>query len=79
MTTITDRQFTALATVLRLRSGSAREAVRLALVEGLSVSEAALSVGMRYELAYKAVKRARNGLALALIAVGEDASGQTNR
>lgn len=74
MTTLAAPQFAALAQLLRLRGGSAKEVARMALVGGATVPDAARAMGMRYHLAYKAVKRAKDGLALALIAVGEDAA-----
>ena len=63
-------QFQALAKLLQLRQGPAQEAVRLHLVEGLNVAEAAREVGMDYQAAYQAVKRAKAGLELAKVAVG---------
>ncbi len=69
MTTLAAPQFAALAQLLRLRGGSAKEVARMALVGGATVPDAARAMGMRYHLAYKAVKRAKDGLALALIAV----------
>ena len=65
MPSMTAEQFTALAELLRLRSGPAQDVARLVLVKGLSVPDAARELGMGYHLAYKAVKRAQDGLALA--------------
>lgn len=67
---MTADQFDALAELLRLRSGPARECARLVLVDGLSVPDAARRQGISYALGYKAVKRARDGLALAHAASG---------
>ena len=62
---MTPTQFAALAELLRLQGGPAQEAARLVLVDGLSVPDAARQVGMSYQLAYLAVRRAKAGLALA--------------
>jgi predicted DNA-binding protein (UPF0251 family) len=62
---MTPAQFEALAQLLRLRAGPAQEAVRLHLVQGLSVPDAARQAGVKYQLALKATKRAKGGLALA--------------
>ena len=67
---MTDAQFTALAQLLRLRQGPAREAVRLHLVKGLRVPDAALAAGVDYQLALKAVYRVNAGLALSKRASG---------
>jgi DNA-directed RNA polymerase specialized sigma24 family protein len=61
---MTEAQFTALAQILRLRQGPARQAVRLHLVQGLSVPDAARAAGVDYQLALKAVKRAKDGMKL---------------
>ena len=66
---MTDPQFKALAQLLRLRPGPAQDASRLVLVEGISTPDASRAVGMDYRAAHQAVKRARDGLALARIAV----------
>ncbi len=68
---MTPDQFAALAELLRLRAGPAQEVARLVLVQGLTVADAARELGMGYHLAYKAVKRAQEGLALARLAVVE--------
>lgn len=67
---MTPAQFTALANLLRLRAGPAQYVARLVLVQGLSVPDAAREEGMDYHLAYKAVKRAQDGLALARVVAG---------
>lgn len=67
---MTDTQFTALAQLLRLRAGPAQEAVRMHLVQGLSVPDAARKAGVDYQLALKAVYRVKEGLALIKRAAG---------
>ncbi len=67
---MTPAQFTALAELLRLRDGSAQEAARLVLVDGLSAADAAREVGMSYIAAFKAVQRVQAGLTLAKAASG---------
>lgn len=66
---MTEAQFQALAQLLRLRAGPAREAVRLHMVTGLSVPDSARAAGFDYQLTLKAVKRVKTGLALAEAAV----------
>ena len=68
---MTEVEFAALAQLLRLWSGPTREAVRLHLVQGLSVPDAARAAGMGYRAATYAVKRAKEGLALAKVATGQ--------
>lgn len=63
-------QFAALAELLRLRDGPARECARLVLVDGLRTTDAAERLGMQYRAAAAAVRRAREGLALAQKAAG---------
>jgi DNA-directed RNA polymerase specialized sigma24 family protein len=65
---MTAQQFQALAQILRLRQGSTREAVRLHMVAGLTVPDAARVAGVKYQLALKAVKRAKDGHNLAIAA-----------
>ncbi len=67
---MTDAQFQALAQLLRLRTGPAREAASLHLVQGLTVPDAARAAGMDYRAATYAVKRAKEGFALAKVATG---------
>lgn len=67
---MTDAQFQALAQLLRLRAGPVQEAVRLHLVQGLGVPDAARSAGADYQLALKAVYRVNTGLALIKIVSG---------
>jgi hypothetical protein len=66
---MTEAQFQALAQLLRLRQGSTREAVRQHLVQGLRVPDAARQAGGKYQLALKAVKRAKDGHKLAIAAI----------
>ena len=68
---MTEAQFTALARLLRLRTGPAREAANLHLVQGLTVPDAARAVGMDYRAATYSVKRVKDGLALAKVATGQ--------
>ena len=65
-----DPQFKALAKLLRMREGPAKEAVRLVLVYHYETADAAREVGMEYQAAHQAVKRVRAGLELAKIAAG---------
>lgn len=58
-------EFEALAVLLRLRQGASRKAVRLHLVDGLPVAEAAEATGISYRAAWQACKRAKQGLELA--------------
>ena len=67
---VTSEQFSALAHLLRLRTGPAQEAVRLHLVTGLSVPDAARAAGVDYQLALKAVYRVKAGAELAKSAAG---------
>lgn len=68
--TITERQFAALAELLRLRNGPTRVVIRAVMVEGQAVADAARAAPMDYRAASYAVKRARKGLDLAREAVG---------
>lgn len=62
---MTAQQFDALAKLLRLRQGPARDVVRLVLVDGLTVPDAARAAGLEYRAAHRAVQRAKAGLELA--------------
>ena len=62
---LSDAQFAALADLLRLRAGPAQDAARLVLVEGKSVSAAAIDTGLPYPRAWQAMQRAQRGLKLA--------------
>lgn len=67
---MTDAQFDALAELLRLRNGGAREAARLILVEGLGVTEAGARAGVSRQSAGEAARRCREGLELVRRVVG---------
>jgi DNA-directed RNA polymerase specialized sigma24 family protein len=69
---MTPEQFEAIAKLLRLRSGPAKTAAALHLVQGLPTPQAAKQAGCSYPAAYNACKRAKNGLALALLASGQN-------
>lgn len=70
MPTITPEQFDALSELLRLRAGPAQVVVRMVLVDGATVPDAAREVAMEYRAAFQAVQRARRGLDLAHRATG---------
>ena len=59
-----DISFDALAQLLRLRAGPARDAARLVLVQGYTVPDAARACALPYALAYKAVRRCKDGMEL---------------
>lgn len=67
---MTAEQFVALSEMLRLKHGPTNDAVRLHLVDGLSVPEAARTAGADYRGTTYAVKRALAGLELARRVVG---------
>lgn len=67
---MTPNQFSALADLLRLRQGAAKECARLVLVDGVPTIQAAQAVGLKYRTAAAAVRRARDGLELAKRAAG---------
>lgn len=67
---MTNAQFEALSEMLRLKPGPTNDAVRLHLVDGLSVPEAARTAGADYRGTTYAVKRALAGLELARRVVG---------
>lgn len=62
---MTAEQFAALTQLMRLKPGPVNYAVRLHLVEGLSVPEAARMAGADYRGTTYAIKRAKAGLDLA--------------
>ncbi len=66
---MTDTQFDALAQLLRMLPGPAKDAARLHFVSGLSVPDAARAVGIDYQLALKAVYRVQKGFKLAASAL----------
>lgn len=67
---MTDPQFTALARLLRLRAGPAREGARLVLVEGWRQVDAAAAVAISPAALGNAVARVRRGVDLATTAAG---------
>ncbi len=67
---MTADQFDALAALLRMQSGAARECARLVLVEGAAQADAAGQTGLSRQAASQSVKRARSGMALARRAAG---------
>ena len=67
---MTDTQFEALASLLRLRPGPTLAALQLHLVHGLPVPDAARQAGADYQLALKSGYRAKRGLALVRRAAG---------
>lgn len=66
---MTERQFKALCELLSLRPSPSNDALRLHLVEGLSVPDAARRAGCTYTAAWKAVQRAHRGVRLARLVV----------
>ena len=66
---MTDEQFDALETLLRLRYPQAG-VIRAHMVEGTPVPEAARAAGVSYKAAHAAVQRAKVGLELAKVAAG---------
>ena len=67
---MTSDQFAALAELLCLRGGPATEGVRLVLVEGLSITQAAERAGCSRQSVGNALKRCQRGLELARRVVG---------
>lgn len=63
-------QFSALATLLRLRAGPAREAARLVLVDGLRPADAAALAGCSAQSVANTLAACRAGLELARQAAG---------
>lgn len=59
---MTNDQFDLLARLMRLRDGSAREVVRLVLVDGLDVQAATAQEGISYKTGHAAVQRAKEWL-----------------
>jgi len=66
---MTPEQFTALAALAKMQDSPSREAARLVLCNGSSVTDAAASVGISQPGANQAVLRMRRALALAERAV----------
>lgn len=67
---MTQDQFDALAELLRLRGGAAKEAARMVLIDGLSPADAARATGISPQSVTNAVTRCRKGLALSKIVAG---------
>ena len=63
--------FDALAQLLRLRQGPAKEAARLVLVDGYRPAAAARQTGCTPQSASNTLARCRKGLAIARVAVGK--------
>jgi DNA-directed RNA polymerase specialized sigma24 family protein len=63
--------FDALAQLLRLRPGPAKEAARLVLVDGCRPAAAARQAGCTQQSASNTLARCRKDLALAMVAVGK--------
>ena len=62
---MTESQFQALADLLRLRPGAAKDAAKLVMVFGMTTPAAAKVTAMPYRAAYNAVQRVKKGLAKA--------------
>ena len=67
---MTNEQFTALSSLLRLKNGPAKEAARLILVEGIALTEAATRAGCSPQGASNTHQRCLAGLRTARVAVG---------
>lgn len=67
---MTAGQYDALAKLLRLPPGPARDCSRMVLVDGVRIPDAAKALGMQYRAAAAAVQRARAGYDLAEQATG---------
>lgn len=65
---MTDDAFTALAKLLSMREGPAREAARLVLVEGMRQADAARLAGCSPQSVANALTRARAGMELVRLA-----------
>lgn len=65
---MTQSQFDALATLLRLRPGASKDAAAQVLVHGQRVGAAAAQAGITSNAVTNAVARCRAGLALAQVA-----------
>jgi hypothetical protein len=61
---MTHSEFEALAQLLRLRDGTAKEAIRLHVMDGMTAPNIARALGMKYNLALVATYRIRDSLAL---------------
>ncbi len=67
---MTDDQFTALATLMRLRASPSREAVRLVLVDGMRQADAARAVGISASALGNAIRAAKLAVELVKVVVG---------
>ena len=67
---VTDEQFTALAKLMRLRASGSREALRLVLVDGLSVPAAAQQAGVPHQAVYKLQASAQRAIEAARVVAG---------
>lgn len=68
--TITEKQFDAIATLLRLvPTSTAYSIARAVHVDGLSIGDAARALGTTYNAAHQAVNRVNAGMELAKVAV----------
>ena len=67
---MTPAQFDALAALLSLRSPQAIAAARMVMVEGATISAAAVQTGLTPQGVSNAAARCRRGLALARVASG---------
>lgn len=74
---MTEQQFAALAQLLRLRHGPAREAARLVMVGGLRVTDAAARTGLSQPAVSNALARCRRGLRLAAAVLHYEDDGCT--
>lgn len=72
---MTAGQFAALVEPAHMRGGPAQEAVRLVLVEGFALADAARQAGVSTQAASNALQRARRVAQLAALVAGVDANG----
>lgn len=69
---MTPDQFSALSTLMGLRSGPAQDAARLVLVDGLTKAEAARQAGCAPQSADQAVRRCQRVVKLARVVAGAE-------
>ena len=62
---MTHEQFNAIASLLGLRTGSAQDAARMVLVDGMAQSQVVAQLGMSRASVSNACTRVRKGMALA--------------
>lgn len=67
---MTDEQFTALAQLMRLRASASHDALRLVLVDGLSVPAAAQQAGVPHQAVYRLQASAQRAIEAALVVAG---------